>query len=273
MPPEFNESSCVEQDSERNIRDELMDILSCENPLDGLDRLMDTGLIKEIIPELLETNTEKGDQDPVWHPEGNTWVHTRMVVDILAQQRQPVEVVLAGLLHDVAKPRTQVRKENGRISNLGHDEVGAEMAEVICRRLNLRDEQIELITNMVRNHMRMHLGRQMGRSKLIKLLSTPNIQEMVALQHADSMGTTGEHRHEKSLLTFYTQELEELKESLTLVSPTDAEPLVTGAILISLGHNPGPVFKAMLEQAMDAQRAGEFSNSEEATEWARRTFS
>ncbi|MBX9693179.1 MAG: HD domain-containing protein [Cyanobacteria bacterium] len=274
MSPESIDPSCIEKPvSFERIRDELLKILASERPVVGLDLLMETGLMQEIIPELLETNTEKGDQDPVWHPEGNTWIHTRMVVEILAQQGHPVEVILAGLLHDVGKPCTQVRKEDGRISNVGHDEVGAEMANDICRRLRLSNEQVQLVTKLVRNHMRMHQGKKMRHSKLVNLLEHPYINEMIALQHADSMGTTCENRHEKSLLEFYNEKLDELKHKMPAAQMLGADPLVTGATLLGLGFKPSPQFKVMLEQAMDAQREGAFLTEDEAVEWVRRTFS
>lgn len=258
--------------SAERIREELFKILASNNPVTGLDLLMETGMMQEIIPELVECNSETGWQDPCWHPEGNTWIHTKMVVDILAKQKQPVEVILAGLLHDVGKPRTQVRHDEGKITNYGHAEVGADMAEEICRRLKMSNEQVCLVEALVRNHMRMHLGRELSTAKLVRLLEHEFINEMIALQHADSMGSTREDRHEKSLHDFYTAKMVELQNNAPPTQALNSIPLLTGAMLIALGHKPGPKFKTILDEALDAQREGVFSTEEEARMWVKERF-
>lgn len=154
-----------------------------------------------------------------------------------------------------------------------HDEVGADMAEDICRRLRLTNDQVDLVSTLVRKHMKMHHGKELRRAKLIRMLEHQYINEMIALQHADSMGTTSAHRHEKSLRDFYMSKVCEFRDTTPGTQALGATPLVSGATLLALGYKPGPRFKVMLEAAMDAQCEGTFSTSDEARDWVIATFS
>jgi poly(A) polymerase len=177
------------------IRDEVKGVLLSKAPLVGLDLLMETGLMAEILPEMMPMRSFKGFQDPYWHPEGTAWEHTRQVVNAsatregmaeklaafvgdeymitgIAESRDSFALRLALLLHDIAKPRTQTwklaRRTVGprwkqwllpfriRVSNHGHAEQGAEMAAAICRRLKLPGETTSRVKEIVLMHMQMH---------------------------------------------------------------------------------------------------------------------
>jgi poly(A) polymerase len=250
------------------VREELLKIAGSKQPLVGLDLLMETGLMKAILPEVVETNTERGEQDPRWHPEGNTWIHTRGVVDILARNGAPAEVVLAGLLHDIGKPDTQVRHPDGRITNTNHAEVGARLARAIARRLDFSPSRVSRLTNIVRLHMTMHKGDEMRHGRLTRLLENRYIDDLITLQDADSQVGSPEGGR-KSLRPFYLQKLEEFRAKARETERLGADPLVTGQTLIDLGHTPGPKFKEMLNEAREAQAEGAFGTADEAREWAR----
>lgn len=248
------------------ISKEFRGILTSANPVVGLDFMMEFGLMAEVIPELLETDSPLGDQDPVWHPEGNTWAHSRFVVQNLAGSS--FELILAGLLHDVGKPRTQEKHECGRITNYGHAEVGAEMARDITRRLKLSNESSHRIVELVRLHMKMHTVRGMRQSKLVALLERDDIHDLIALQDADSRGKgpfcDGNPYTQKDFLLGKLEELSRIDQESQRLG---AAPLVNGFILIELGFKPGPTFKVILEEAMAAQREGVFSTGEAARGW------
>lgn len=246
------------------VAHELEGILVSDNPLVGLDFLMESGLMQEIIPELVECNGPSGEQDPVWHPEGNTWAHTRMVVSHLIGSS--FELMLGGLLHDVGKPATQRRYPTGRISNHGHAEVGCQVADVICRRLKLSNLSRHRVTELVRLHMQMHLVKDLRPGKLTALLAREDITDLMALQHADALGNGYKDRVTNSHRQYLSGKLDELKDRI------GQKALVTGDTLIGLGYRPGPVFKAMLEAAMDAQREGTFTTADEAFAWSFERF-
>lgn len=250
------------------ITSELEGILTSTRPAVGLDLLMEIGLMKEIIPELVECNTHRGDQDPIWHPEGNTWLHSLMVVEQLAGSS--FELMLGALLHDVGKPDTQEcwTDDDGveRISNEGHAEVGAVIADGICRRLKLSNASRLRVTEMVRLHMLMHVVPELRPGKLAALLAREDIHDLIALQHADAVGNGRENGIENSHTRFLLARLEEIKQQ-------PEKPLVTGRTLIGLGFEPGPVFGEMLAEALSAQRQGAFASATEALAWAKDRFS
>ncbi len=247
------------------IRDELKGILTSAHPLTGLDLLMATGLMQEILPEVVAMAGPDGEQSPRWHPEGNVWVHTRLVVQHLVGGS--FELMLGGLLHDVGKPRTFQRHADGSVSNHKHAEIGAEMAGDICRRLRMSNDQTHRVVELVRLHMQMHGVCELRRSKLVALLERPDISDLVALQHADATGTGRADRESGSRKQFLKSKLQELA-----AAGQKALPLVTGDMLIAMGFKPGPAFKGMLDRALNAQREGEFTTRQDGERWIRQRF-
>src|SRR5437867_7675201 len=138
----------IRQVSWERIRDEVLKIITGPNAGRGLDLLQESGLLSQILPEIEAMRGVA--QPPEYHPEGDVYVHTRMMLEML-QKPSPV-LALAALLHDVGKPPTFSVK--ARIRFDGHVEVGARMAEEICRRLRLSNEETEQVVDLVLNHLR-----------------------------------------------------------------------------------------------------------------------
>lgn len=253
--------------SGERVRDEFEKILCSSHPLVALDLMMETGLMHHILPELVALNGPGGDQDPVWHPEGNVWVHTRLVVQGLVGS--PFTLMLGGLLHDVGKPATQVRQANGRISNHGHDAKGAEIAEAICRRLKMSNDERRTVRNYVALHMTMHDGPEMRPAKLARLLQRDDLPELIALQHADAMGKDGQQR---SLCGFYANAIEQMRDAANASQRLDAEGLIDGDMLIDMGYKPGPQFRVMIDRAFEEQMEGVFWDAEGARRFIVDTF-
>jgi poly(A) polymerase len=258
--------------SGERIREELYKILQSKHVLIGLDGLMRTGLMKEILPEVAEMNTERGEQDPNAHPEGNSWTHTRLVAQLLNQSGAPPEVIMAGLLHDVGKPDTQVRHPDGRITNKNHEEIGSQMVKRIGRRLKFSSDETDRIVHLVQMHMKMHRGTELREANLNRLLGDRHIHDMIALQHADVMGTGRPDRARDSLRQFYLDQLERLTKGVDDTRRIGANRLVTGQTLIDLGLTPSPKFKEILKEAHDAQLEGGIRTPEEGIAWVRRRF-
>lgn len=257
--------------SQQRIRDELKGILTSPDPVRGLELLMELGLMQYILPEVVRLNGPEGDQDPIWHPEGNVWAHTRLVVSHLAGSS--FELVLAGLLHDIGKPDTQVRHENGRISNHNHEFVGADIARNICRRLRMTNKQVEAVAELVANHMRMHVADRMRKGTLGVLMLRPDFDELVALQNADAMGCTS--AESKSLREFFRNKRLELEQSQAACNGDDNGqsakfvPLLNGHVLKNLGLKPGPIFAEILSAGLEAQLEGQFQDLSGAEAWVR----
>jgi len=246
--------------SNERIRDEIKGILTSSNPVRGIQIMMDAGLMKQVLPEVYKLRGPKGRQDPVHHPEGTVWTHTKHVLKNLTGG--DFERMMGGLLHDVGKPATQKFWPDGGISNHGHDAKGAEITHDIAKRLKMSSNQEQRITELVRLHMIMHEVQNLRPGKLTALLERPDIMDLIEIQHADATGTT-KPDSDKSRREFLLQKLEDLKQSGKL----GEKPIVNGNMLLAINMKPGPQFKTVLEAAREAQREGEFSNDEGAQRW------
>jgi poly(A) polymerase len=246
--------------SSERVRDEIKGMLTSSNPVRGMQIMMDSGLMKQVLPEVYKLKGPKGRQDPVWHPEGTVWTHTKLVLKNLTGGN--FERMMGGLLHDVGKPATQKFWPDGGISNHGHDAKGAEITQEIARRLKLSSNQQERISELVRLHMAMHEVTVMRPGKLTALLERPDVMDLIEIQHADATGSKNSDAG-RSHKEFLLQKLEELREAGKL----GEKPIVNGHMLLNMNIKPGPHFKAVIEAAREAQREGDFTNQEGAQRW------
>ena len=233
--------------SPERVRDELVKIFISPNPALGLDLMHDSGLLAVWIPELLEMRGCA--QSPEHHPEGDVWVHTRL---LLTHLKNPSPVLaLSALLHDVGKPRTSKTEPNGRIRFFGHEGVGARMAEEILRRLRFSNDDIGAITACIANHMAFKDAPHMRVSTLKRMLARPTFSEELELHRIDCSSSHGQldiHAFLQDKLSEFSQE--EIKP----------KPLVTGHDLQELGAKPGPAMGKILHQLMDEQLEGKITD-------------
>ena len=245
--------------SPERIRDEFSRLIVQPARARGLELLVDSGLIARFLPEVLPLIG--CEQPPEWHPEGDVYVHTRIMLDMLGDDA-PLELCLAVLLHDIAKPPTQTfDEEAGRIRFNGHDAMGAAMAEEILRRLKYPNQVIEDVAFMVSRHMQFMNVQQMRTSKLRRFMSAPTFPQELELHRVDCASSNG-----------FTDNLEYLiaKRDEFAAEPLIPPPLVTGHDLIGMGIEPGPRFKEILEAVQTEQLEGRLTEREEALEWVRR---
>ena len=233
--------------SPERVRDELVKVFISPNPARGLDLMYDSGLLAVWIPELLEMRGCA--QSPEHHPEGDVWVHTRL---LLTHLKNPSPVLaFSALLHDVGKPRTSKTEPNGRIRFFGHEGVGARMAEEILRRLRFSNDDIGAITACIANHMAFKDAPHMRVSTLKRMLARPTFSEELELHRIDCSSSHGQldiHAFLQDKLSEFSQE--EIKP----------KPLVTGHDLRELGAKPGPAMGKILHQLMDEQLEGKISD-------------
>jgi len=245
----------VAQVSAERVRDELTKILTEGNARRGFELLEDTGLLHVLLPEI---EAMRGvEQPPQYHPEGDVWVHTLMLLDHLPKGASPT-LAWGMLLHDVGKPATftppDPAKLGDRIRFNRHVEVGVAMARVILSRLRFSNEEAAQILELVEHHMQFGDVMKMKESTLKRFLRMPHFDEHLALHRADCLSSNGN----LGMYEFAKQKLEELGEE-----QLKPKLLVTGADLIAAGYKPGPVFKTMLEAAEDAQLEGLIATKEE----------
>ena len=243
--------------SAERIRDELLRLLVSPGRVPGLERLQESGLLREILPEVAAM--EGVEQPPEFHPEGDVLTHTRLALSHL-QDPSPI-LALAVLLHDVGKPPTFRRAERIRFD--GHDEAGAAMAEESCRRLRLSNDETALVVDLVREHLRIRDLPRMRPAKVKRFLARPDIADHLELHRVDCLASHGD----LSTWEWARQAREHLTEE-------EQRPprLVTGDDLIARGYRPGPRFKEILEAVLDAQIEGRVRTREEALALVEREF-
>ncbi len=251
----------ITQISAERIRDELVKIFLSSQRLRGWDLLDRSGLLRAIIPE---TEPMKGcAQPPQFHPEGDVFQHTRLMLDLLPAEDVSVPLVFSVILHDVAKPPTATVDETGRIRFNAHDRIGAEMTARIMERLRFSRAEIDATVEMVRQHMVFKDVPRMRVAKLKRFMARPTFEDEMELHRVDCQSS-------HAMLDNY-EFLQRKKEEFAN-EPIIPPPLVTGADLISLGMEPGPKFGEILEAVETRQLEGALQSRPEALEWVKREY-
>ena len=251
--PQIHQVSC------ERVRDELTRMLT-EGRARRAFELLDTScLLREVLPEI---SAMKGvEQPPQYHPEGDVFVHTLLLLEKLPPNAS-MTLAWGALLHDVGKPPT-FRIAPDRIRFDGHVEVGVKMAAEICRRLRFSNHETDQILALVDNHMRFGDVQRMKQSTLKKFLRLPAFNEHLELHRIDCLSSHGQ-------LDSYEDSREQLRSiPPEAIRPT---PLITGRDLIDAGYKPGPRFKEILTAIEDAQLEGRLATREAAMEYVRSEF-
>jgi poly(A) polymerase len=243
-------ASEIHQVSRERIRDEILKMLTEGQARRAFELLDQTGLLEQVLPEIKKM---QGVQQPLqFHPEGDVWVHTLMLLEGLPANVSKT-LALGALLHDVGKPPTFRVADRIRFDQ--HAEVGTRMAEEICRRLRLSNDETEQVCALVANHMRFGHVMRMKESTLKRFLRLPRFTEHLELHRLDCLGS---HR-DLALYNFAQEKLQTLPAEQ--IRPV---PLLTGNDLIAAGYAPGPAFKKLLTAVEDAQLEGSIHNKDEA---------
>jgi len=249
----------IHQVSRERVRDELVKMLTEGHARRAFELLDQSGLLKEVLPEV--DRMHGVEQPPQFHPEGDVWVHTLLLLEGLPEKASPT-LAMGALLHDVGKPPT-FRVAPDRIRFDGHVEVGVKMAEEICRRLRFSKHHTEQIARLVANHMRFADVKEMKPATLKRFFRLPRFDEHLEMHRLDCLAS---HR-DLSLYNFAREKLAEMPPEQ--IRP---RPLLSGDDLIAMGYTPGPRFKQILAAVEDAQLEGRLSNNEQAREFVRRDF-
>ena len=240
--------------SAERIRDELTKLLTEGAARLGFELLDQSGLLQQLLPEL--TAMKGVEQPPQYHPEGDVWIHTRLMLSGLPAGTSPA-LAWGVLLHDVGKPPTfrSAASTGDRIRFDGHVEVGVAMAEAICKRLRFSGEDTDRVKALVANHMKFKDVAQMRQSTLKRFVRQPCFAEHLELHRLDCGASHGK-------LDAY----EVLCKLLAETPPEQVRParLLTGDDLKVMGYSPGPGFKRILTALEDAQLEGLIQTREEA---------
>ena len=252
----------IHEVSAERLRDELTKILTEGAARRGFELLDETHLLEELLPEV---SRMKGvEQPPQFHPEGDVWTHTLMMIGGLPAGSSPT-LAWGVLLHDVGKPPTFTPPSgpHDRIRFDEHPEVGVRIAEEICRRLRFSNDDTAQIMALVANHMRFKDVPQMKTSTLKRFVRIDRFDDHLELHRLDC---TSSHGH--------LDNYDLVRRFLAETPPEQVRPprLVTGDDLIAMGYEPGPLFHAILEAVEEAQLSGKITTREAALQLIQAAF-
>ncbi len=234
-------------------------LLLARRPSIGFALGLDLGVIARLFPELLAL--VGCEQEPEWHPEGDVWVHTLMVVDEARgaiddlDRPQQAIVMLGAVCHDLGKPPT-TRVIDGRIRSLGHEEAGVEPATALLDRLNVNSmEGVDVrgqVLGIVSHHLKPGAWHKsptgVGDGAFRRLAAKVDMELLARVARADCRGRGG--GFDCSAMDWFVERARRLG-----VEHEAPAPLVMGRHLLALGVAPGPrmgeILKAIYEQQMD----------------------
>ena len=252
-----NAVAAISEISAERIREELVRIFLSPQRVRGWELLDRSGLLPIILPEVAAM---KGcAQPPQYHPEGDVFEHTRIMLGLLPKEVS-LPLVFSVLFHDIGKPRTAAVDETGRTRFNGHDRVGAEMTEALMQRLRFSRAEIDATVEAVRQHMVFKDVPNMRVSRLKRFMARPNFADELELHRVDCASSHGMLDNYDFLKARAAEFAEE---------PIIPPPLVTGADLIALGLKPGPRFGEILEAIETRQLEGTLRDREAPLYWIR----
>jgi poly(A) polymerase len=249
--------------SAERLRDELTKLLTEGAARTGFELLEKSWLLSIVLPEIAAM---KGvPQPPQFHPEGDVWIHTLLMIEQLPAGTSPT-LAWGVLLHDVGKPPTfkPASQTGDRIRFDHHVDVGVRMAEAICRRYRFSNEEMEQIVALVANHMRFMAVDQMRTSTLKRFVRLPYFEEHLELHRLDCLSSHGNLDSYGAVQRFLAE---------TPAEQVRPQRVLTGTDLSEMGYIPGPVFSEILRAVEDAQLEGRVTTKEEAEDFVRKRFS
>ena len=210
------------------------------------------------------------EQEYEWHPEGDVWLHTLLVVDAAASLRtgdpeEDLVLMLAAVCHDLGKPLTTVR-ENGRIRSPNHEQMGEEPTRSFLARMTREKKLIEEVVTLVVHHLRPHSLHKCGAgpAAVRRLAVKVPIERLVRHARADHYGRTT-----PDALARVFPAGDWLLEQARALEVADRAPraILMGRHLLERGIAPGPEMGEILDRAFEAQIEGEFADLDGALLW------
>jgi poly(A) polymerase len=253
----------INEVSAERLRDEITKLLTQGAARHAFELLDQTGLLRFCLPEIAAMKGVA--QPPEFHPEGDVWTHTLLMLENLPPCPS-VTLAWGVLLHDVGKPPTfRAKAETGdRIRFDGHVELGVRIAAEICRRFRFSVHDTEQIESLVANHLRFKDVFQMRPATLKRFVRLPGFQEEhLPLHRLDCLAS---HRN--------LEAYEFVQRFLRETPPDQVQPprLLTGEDLKAMGFKPGPFFKEILQAVEEGQLEGRLIKREDAVEFVQREF-
>jgi tRNA nucleotidyltransferase (CCA-adding enzyme) len=247
-------------------------LVQARRPSIGFALALDLGVVDKVLPELRPL--VGCEQEPEWHPEGDVWIHTLMVIDKARElngdldRPRLITVMLGAVCHDLGKPATTAFID-GRIRSIDHEQAGVVPTLALLDRLNVHtidgfDVRAQVV-GLVANHLKPGMFRKaphVGDGAFRRLAQKVDLELLARLARADCLGRTG--NFDCSAMDWFLERARALG-----VEHHPPAPLLLGRHLLDLGMTPGPRVGEILRQVYEKQLDGEIGTVEEAIEAAR----
>ena len=242
-------------------------LLRAQRPSIGFALALELGVVDQLFPELKALVGCQ--QEPEWHPEGDVWVHTLMVIDQARRRIADLDhadqliVMLGAVTHDFGKPATTAWID-GRIRSLNHEEEGVAPATAFLDRLNIhtfdgndvRTQVLGLVAHHLKPGMLYKVRETLTDGAFRRLAQKANLELLARLAKSDCLGRTGDF--DCTAMDWFLERARALG-----VDRSPPRPLVLGRHLLDLGMKPGPGMGALLKQVYEKQLDGEVRTTEE----------
>jgi tRNA nucleotidyltransferase (CCA-adding enzyme) len=272
-------------------------LLQAERPSIGFEAMRALGIIEIYYPELLVLADTP--QEPDWHPEGDVWIHTMMVIDAAAKianskigsgnpfecftDEERLQIMLGALCHDLGKPSTTaIGEKDGvqRIRSLGHEEAGVEPTKSLLAKWTFGQAALEAALASAKEHLKPGmLSMQVDRGymnqeqyinstrKLLKRIHPVSWRILLAISESDYRGRTLPGVDTEPYIAG-----ERMREAIRSAKLDEAptKPLISGSDLIPLGVEPGAKMGEIIKQVEAARDAGEISSRKDALEFIKK---
>lgn len=248
-------------------------LLQAPRPSIGFALALDLGVISRLFPEIHAMVGCK--QEPEWHPEGDVWVHTLMVVDQARtriddlDRSHQIVVMLGAVCHDLGKPLTTAFVD-GRIRSIDHEQAGVAPATAVLDRLNIHTidgyDVRKQILGIVAHHLKPGMFRQsptpVSDGAFRRLSEKVDLELLARLAKSDCLGRTG--HFDCSAMDWFLDRARDLG-----VQHAPPDPLVKGRHLLALGLKPGPRIGVILRQIYEKQLDGTITSIDDGITLAR----
>jgi tRNA nucleotidyltransferase (CCA-adding enzyme) len=248
-------------------------LLLAERPSIGFALARNVGVVHRLWPEL--DALINCPQEAEWHPEGDVWIHTLMVIDEARARIADLDrgaalaMMLGAVCHDLGKPSTTAVID-GRLRSPGHEEGGVAPATALLDRLNVHTidgyDVRRAVLGLVAHHLKPSMFKKsptpVSDGAFRRLAQKVDLELLAQFAKADCHGRTG--TFDCSAMDWFLERARALG-----VEHHPPAPLVLGRHLIELGVSPGPEMGRLLKQIYDRQLDGAIATLEDGVELAR----
>jgi tRNA nucleotidyltransferase (CCA-adding enzyme) len=248
-------------------------LIQAERPSIGFALALDLGIVDRVLPEMKALRGCEQEYD--WHPEGDVWTHTLMVIDKARalnrdlERPQLIALMLGAVCHDLGKPATTAFID-GKIRSPNHEEAGVAPTLQLLDRLNVHSidgyDVRKQVVGLVAQHLKpgmFHKAPVVTDGAFRRLAQKVDMELLARLARADCLGRTGEF--DCSAMDWFIERARSLG-----VEHQPPQPLLMGRHLLELGLEPGPRVGEILKQVYEKQLDGAITTIEEGLTEAKR---